>query len=146
MHHDYNDIISRISIPPLWWDEYAVPRFDDFKPGRNACIYADEIVFLHIQCQGCGHDFRVCMSSSKMSRLNLAKCTDGEIVYRPSMAEAVAHGDIHYGDPPNYCCAAGSTMNSIPRRVLEFWERGVGLDWERRHDLEVDIDPDWAKV
>lgn len=145
MHHHYDDIISRISIPPLWWDEYAVPRFDDFKPGKHAYIYADEIVFLHIQCQGCGHDLRVCMSSSKMRRIDLPKCSEGEIVYHPSLAEQVEQGLIHYGDPPNYCCAAGATMNSIPRRVLEFWEQKRFV-WERHPELEIEIEPDWARA
>lgn len=143
MHHHYSDILALTNRDPLWWDEHAVPRFGDFKPGENAYVYADEVVLLHIQCQGCGHDFRVCMSTSKSSRLDLPKSTEGEVVYLPSLAEGVEKRMIHYGDPPNFCCAAGATMNSIPRRVLEFWEREK-FDWQRRADLEVAIEPEWA--
>ena len=36
---------------------------------------------------------------------------------------------------------AGPTMNSVPRRVLEFW-RNDRFDWERVPELEIDIDPE----
>ncbi len=145
MHHHYKDIIDRISDPPIWWDEYAVPRFEEFEPGDGAYIYADEVALLHVQCQGCGHDFRVCMSTSKTSRINLAESSEDNTVYWSSLEEIIKARTIHYGDPPNFCCAAGATMNSIPRRVLGYWRRSH-LDWIRITQNEIDINPEWGNV
>lgn len=35
----YDDILNRITDPPLWWDEHAVPRFVPFEPKYMANIY-----------------------------------------------------------------------------------------------------------
>ena len=154
MNCHYHDILSRIASPPLWWDENAVPRYEPFTPTACANIYADECVLLWIDCQACGRRFDVCLSSSHgrasshLALLNQART--GQLV--PSLAEDVRTHAIHYGDPPNVdCCPAGPTMNSIPRRVIEFWRQARALQrldgtrgWERVADLEVDIRCDWA--
>jgi len=45
-----------------------------------------------------------------------------------NLAEQIAHGEIHYGDPPSTgCCAAGDTMNCWDLRVVEYWARGFTL-------------------
>jgi hypothetical protein len=44
------------------------------------------------------------------------------------LSEQIAHGTIHYGDPPNTgCCAAGGTMNCWDLRVVEYWARSFTL-------------------
>jgi len=44
------------------------------------------------------------------------------------LSEQIAHGTIHYGDPPNAgCCAAGPTMNCWDLRVVEYWARSFTL-------------------
>lgn len=154
MHHDYKDITSRISDPPLWWDEFAVPRYSKFSPAECANIYANEVCLLHIECQGCGAAFKVCISRTTWETMETAR----------SLESFVRGHDIHFGDPPNAgCCAAGPTMNSVPRQVLEFWLRGRGKDgeteerngirviknpaeymkWKRIPELECVIEPDW---
>jgi hypothetical protein len=35
-------------------------------------------------------------------------------------------------------------MNSVPRRVLQFW-RGEAGEWTRDASLEVEIDCEWDK-
>lgn len=129
MHNDYADILERIPEPPLWWDEYGVPRYCAFAANRMGYVYAREAVLFEIACQACGRQFRVALSSGKA----------------PSIADAVRHHELHYGDPPNVgCCAAGHTMNSVPLRVLEYWrrDRTTGFAWERDRSLEVVIKAD----
>lgn len=134
MNHHYSDIRSRIAEPPVWFDENAVPRWCEFGPNEGANIYADEIALLHIECQNCGAAFRVAMSWTTTDR----------IVHRLAPLSArVRDQSIHYGDPPNVgCCPSGPTMNSVPRRVLEFWRRECG-DGVRAPELEIAIEPDW---
>jgi hypothetical protein len=132
LHNAYTDITSRIQQPPLWWDEQAVPRYCDFSPGETANIYAQKACLFLIECQGCGHPFKVCISQGSYTDWDLA--------------DLVRNGTLHYGDPPNYndCCAAGATMNSCPRQVLEFWERTEKVwDWVRVPELEIPIHADW---
>lgn len=139
MNHHYADIRDKLG-EPQWWDEYAVPRYCDFGPRESANIYADHAVLLLIECQDCGTEFKVCMSGRKGYPAG-----DG-YEGRKGLDDAVREDEIHYGDPPNSgCCAAGPTMNSVPRRVLEFWQRAEnGWDWERVPDLEREIACDWA--
>ena len=154
MKHHYHDIRDRIPIPPKWWDENGTPRYSEFAPDETADIYADECCLLLIHCQGCGRPYHVCLSQSPMKRINLA---DNGQPY-PTLAEIAAEGNLHYGDPPNMgCCAAGAVMNSVPIRVLEFWQRhrkrfdpatGKNVlyhDWERVPELEIDMHADWWK-
>lgn len=156
MHHHYEDIRSRISEPPLWFDENAVPRYVEFTPDEVANIYADEVCLVHIDCQGCGVAFKVAFSRSKT-----------DVIFKPHsrpLEELILENELHYGDPPNVgCCAAGATMNSVPRRVLEYWVRCRGeteempgakgimvvkdpidyMTWKRKSELERAIEPDW---
>lgn len=137
MHHHYLDIITKLG-KPLWWDEYAVPRYCEFFPKEGADIYASEIVLLEIACQDCGQLFKVCMSWSDI---------DGMIRNIPPLSQLITNDEIHYGDPPNYgCCLAGPTMNSIPKRVIEFWRKENGFgEMKRIPELEREIKPDWAE-
>lgn len=163
MHHHYNDITDRIGSKPKWWDEHAVPRYCDFHPDQTANIYANEVVLLLIACQDCGHEFPVCMSQSRgemamrayniLVEKHMRKPTDEEFsgqMERWSLASQIETDTIHYGDPPNACppsCCAGSTMNSIPLRVLQYWrhKKGGGMPaWERVENLERVIDCEWA--
>jgi hypothetical protein len=131
MNHHYKDIRDKLG-EPLWWDEYAVPRYCEFAPDETGDIYAREAVLLEIACQDCGTRFKVCMTTPPYTQ-------------RPSLADLVRDDEVHYGDPPNAgCCAAGPTMNSVPLRVLEFWDRTVGLDWQRIPDLQREIECEWA--
>lgn len=138
MNHHYRDIIDKLG-EPLWWDEHAVPRYCGFSPREIAGVYASNCVLLLIECQDCGAPFPVCMADDPYSTPT-------------ALQEAVEADAIHYGDPPNTdCCAAGSTMNSVPRRVMEFWTRNAGfamldgLGWTRRPELEREIKCEWAE-
>jgi len=132
MNHHYADIRDKLGVP-LWWDEHAVPRYCEFSPDVNANIYATEVVLLEIRCQDCGERFRVAMSWDVWDRVQ----------GYPTLAEQIKNGEIHYGDPPNVgCCPAGPTMNSIPLRVLEYWEREPLDEWHRFAEYEVEIPDD----
>lgn len=125
----YKDIIDPLG-EPKWFDEAGVPRYCEFDPNEGANIYARQICLMEIQCQGCGRPFRVSLSHSRFDGI------------RTSLEDAVKDNTVHYGDPPNVvCCAAGPTMNSVPRRVLEFWDREHPP--VRRPELEVEIKCDW---
>lgn len=164
MNNDYADIRDRILEEPLWFDEQAVPRYVPFAPRETANIYADECCLVLIECQGCAAEFKVAFSQTRMGCYRDARwhlliadkvAEPDEETLKAAMEEAklaahVAKGAIHYGDPPNVnCCGAGPTMNSVPRRVLEFWaqergERGFP-EWTRKPELEGgDLTPDWA--
>lgn len=128
MHRNYRDIISRIATPPLWFDEYAVPRYDKFTPRLCADIYAEEVGLLQIACQNCHTLFEVCMSSSAYDRITRKGAT---------LAGAIGVGTVAYGDPPNVdCCPAGPTMSSDAVRVIEYWKR-EDFEWVREHGMEI---------
>lgn len=133
MHHHYADILRLAGLAheqPRWFDEDGVPRFCDFSPHETANIYAKHAVLLLIACQSCGTEFEVCLTDRMRSE--------------PSLANLVEDDEIHYGDPPNMrCCPAGPTMNSIPIRVLEFWQRYPG-DGKRLPEYERAITAGWA--
>lgn len=138
MNLNYRDILSRIAEPPQWFDESAVPRFVAFSPSEVADIYADEVVLAEIACQSCARAFHVAFSSSPQSRMR------AKDVRR--LSEEIKDHNLHYGDPPNVdCCAAGPTMNSEPKRVLEYWMR-ENFEWVRKPVFEVDIEPEWVKT
>lgn len=108
MFNHYADLIALTSEPPRWFDEHAVPRFVDFEPIKAANIYAQEVALVEIGCQSCGCSFNVAFSSGSRGR--------------GLLSVAIVENTLHYGDPPNMnCCPAGPTMNSEPRRVLEYW-------------------------
>ena len=123
MKHHYHDIIEKLG-PPSWWDENGTPRYCLFAPKHSADIYAQQTALLLIECQSCGQEFAVCMSNG-MLETTLAKQIDDH--------------SIHYGDPPNaQCCSAGATMNSVPKRIIEFWYRPEAV-WQRVPEYEREI-------
>lgn len=150
MHTNYADILEKISEPPRWFDECAVPRFCAFAPDECSDIYADEAVLAEVTCQSCGHRFSVAFTQNKASAVHRNR----------SLADDIRERTLHYGDPPNIgCCAAGPTMNSEPRLVVEYWSRhhrefvrpgGQVADvpsyfsWRRAAALEIRIEPDWV--
>jgi hypothetical protein len=147
MHHDYQDIRSRIAEEPKWFDEHAVPRFNNFEPSEIANIYAEECALVLIKCQNCDHEFKVAFSfgtldkmdhgetvlRNMLSELAWPQTKDAYVVMRKeayarawglTLAERIRLKNIGYGDPPNiWCCAAGPTMTSDTVRVLEYWRR-----------------------
>lgn len=141
MHQAYDDIRSRIAEAPAWWDEVGVPRYGAFSPRALADIYAEEAALAEVTCQGCGRAFAVAFSLNPYERF---AARDGR-----TLADLIRARELHYGDPPNVgCCPAGPTMNSEPRRVLEYWRRDgerLGLDWIRDPTLEVGIEPAWVR-
>lgn len=139
MKHHYTDILSRIAEPPTWFDENGTPRYGAFHPSALPDIYAREACLLLIRCQNCGTEFQVGMSWSQ---------SDAVLRKQPSLRSLIESGEIHYGDPPNmHCCPSGPTMNSVPVRVLEFWESDCRADnWWLRvkgSPLECEIKCDW---
>ena len=169
MNHHYKDILSRIPDPPRWFDENATPRWDDFNPYSVADIYADQVALMLISCQSCDTMFDVAFSARdnqydwepeagwKDAEFDVQRgetraddIVSCRMVFRPqpSLADLAASGRLHYGDPPNVgCCAAGPTENSVPREILEFWQRNrdpatvAAQAWVRRHDLEGPVPP-----
>jgi hypothetical protein len=156
MNNDYADIREgMLPREPEWWDEHAVPRYCEFSPDVVSDIYADEVILFEITCQGCGRKFLVADSRAAWRD-------------RAPLSAEIKDKAIHYGDPPNIgCCASGPTMNSEPRRVVEYWHRShmehtradpdlagahIVTDvaeyfrWRRDPKLEIDITPDWVSV
>ncbi|HZR75382.1 hypothetical protein [Bradyrhizobium sp.] len=147
MYQRYDDIFSRITEAPHWFDEYAVPRYCEFTPSKLANIYAGEAALAEVTCQVCKHAFRVAFSRANWSS--------------GTIAEAIRSRTLDFGDPPNYCCG-NADMSSEPRRVIEYWRRhdprytrqegknvivtdfAAFTRWVRDSSLEVDIRPDWV--
>lgn len=132
MNCSYEEIIEAMG-EPKWWNEVAAPRYLEFEPQHIENIYADDCCLALIECQGCGHPFKVAFSSS---------ATYEFLDNRRPLSEVVQDGSLHFGDPPNIgCCAAGPTMNCMDIKVLEYWSRRNSKDffreWERLPDLEV---------
>lgn len=145
MHHHYHDITSRIAQEPLWYDEHAVPRYDVFKPGDVADIYADEVALVEIACQNCGAHFLVAFSASiAMTHVHklMRGAADNTPIEQAPLASSIRDGSLHYGDPPNAgCCPAGPTMNCEDLRVCEYWRKNLKTyEWERDPTLEVQLD------
>lgn len=136
MNPDYADIRDRIAEPPKWWDENGTPRYCEFAPDEVASFYAEEVALVVIACQSCEREFRVALS------------VDSLTVARGGAWLSDAIQEIHYGDPPNVqCCPSGPTMNSVPKRVVEFWSsrsRMADARFVRVPSLEVEIKCDWA--
>jgi hypothetical protein len=152
----YDDILSRIAEEPIWFDENAVPRYCEFHPSKIAS--GDEVALVEVTCQSCGRLFRVAFAASAP-----AMHSQGEWPIGP-IGRAIREKSLHYGDPPNvWCCPAGPTENSEPRKVVEYWRQGdpkyvqrdaMGLGlritdprayfaWTRYPSFEIDIRPDW---
>jgi hypothetical protein len=133
----YHDILSRIPEDPTWFDEHGVPRYCAFEPGEVANIYSGEVALVEITCQSCKRPFRVAFSQSRSERLTR---------HGAKLAQDIRDGRAHYGDPPNVdCCLAGPTMNSEPRRVIEYWtNENADHRWQRDASLEADITPVWV--
>lgn len=130
----YSDILSLINKEPVFFDEYAVPRFCEFSPQNVANIYAIQVALVHIKCQFCHKDFNVAFSSDTMT----------EIRGGHDLKTRIKNGSLHYGDPPNMQCCAGTTANCLDLQVLEFWEQ-VNFEWIRNEEFE-DYLPDFMDV
>lgn len=123
MNRFYSDIISRIPELPKWFDEHAVPRYEEFTPDQASNIYAIVAVLALIQCQSCKEKFKVCFTYNSYDDLQLSKL--------------IHHNNLFYGDPPNMeCCPSGPTMSSDTLQVLEYWSK-EDFDWVRDSSLEI---------
>ncbi len=140
MNNEFDDITSRIAEAPSWHDENGVPRYGAFAPSAVPNIYANEAVLFKIACQGCGEKFQVSLSRAAIE-FSIVDQEPG------TLRDRINNKTLHYGDPPNTgCCSTGPTMNSEPRRVLEYWHksRDTGYEWKRDETMEIDIEPDWV--
>lgn len=130
---DYDDILSRISEAPLWWDANGVPRWCEFHPTASSNTYAREVALLRIACQGCGREF-----DAEINWWEQSRHWNGDRMEPLSTPARLK--ELHYGDPPNVgCCPAGRTMNCIDLRILQFWSR-ERVKWERCPELEIELE------
>jgi hypothetical protein len=113
MFTGYHDIISRISDPPTWWDEWAVPRYCAFEPTRCSDIHADEAVLIAIECQCCGRPYLKAYTQGGWARGNRKDRW---------LRDDIRDDSLVGGDPPNYCCS-GTSMSATLKRVIEYWGR-----------------------
>ena len=133
MKQSYPDIHALTTAAPLWYDANGTPRYAPHHPELCPDIYADTVALIAIECQSCQHEFLVQVSTKRRA---------GHAIYWQQP----------YGDPPSHeddgaggVCASGSTMTSVPVRIVEFWTRSGG-DWQRDSAQEGrDIRPEWSK-
>jgi hypothetical protein len=136
VNHSFDDIRSRITEPPTWWDSNGTPRWGVFEPKQCPSIYAKEVVLVEVQCQSCAQSFHVEMHTD-LTDLYCANTT---------LADRIRNKIVHYGDPPFHCDPSdpsygctGNSMNVYDVRVLEYWGR-QGREWVRNRDLEIEIE------
>ena len=148
MYADYEDITSRINEPPLWYSENGVPRYGDFHPSKLG-VYDKFAILVQIECQDCSQMFQVAWG---MPRYTFPMIFEGDKQDKdePEVEESKVYirlwnlqrmcEEFHYGDAPRHGCV-GDTMNSIPHRIVEAWERGgnLGLEWKRIPEHEQEI-------
>lgn len=153
MHKSYEDIRGLTDREPEWWDEHGVPRYRKFAPSDCPDIYASEAVLFEVRCQGCGRRYHVGQTRSGLDYVKHPKMW--------SIGDLIKAKALEYGDPPNDHRCGGNSMNSEPRRVIEYWSRlrpleGLRevwrlkdiagyMEWRRDSGFEVDITPDWVK-
>lgn len=124
MNRSYEDLMSLTPARPSFFQKDGVPRWGTFQPGVSTDVYAVEAVVMEISCQSCDGRFHVLME----------RRSHGDPT---TLAQRIADGSIHYGDPPNVdCCLGGPSMNSEPVRILEYWSR-ERMDWTRDPSLEI---------
>ena len=124
MKENYEDIKSRITELPAWYDENGTPRYGEFSVDRCPNIYSNYVGLFLISCQRCDQRFTVEMSAG----------------YFDSRSD-IMPAKWHYGDPPIHGCV-GDTMNCNDLRVIQFWIRTNGT-WEHRPEFEGEIDGGW---
>jgi hypothetical protein len=130
MHHYYKDILDRIDEAPTWFDDYGVPRFGDFLPGKLGNIYASEAALAEVSCQACGRMFKVALTDAFTSK-------------GLGLSDEIRLRRVHYGDPPNVNrCGAGPSMNSEMHGILEYWSRDyeVSRGWQRNPAFEGPVE------
>jgi hypothetical protein len=134
MTQSYADLLAIAGREPLWWDEVGVPRFVPFEPSLCNNIYAEEAALLLIECAACHRRLKVAVTWD-----HIHKSFRG----LTSLSDQIERGTIHYGDAPCWRLGesqcAGTTMNSNPLRVVEYWKRCFGT-WMRNSALEIAID------
>jgi len=136
MKASYQDITSRINVPPIWWDSNGVPRYSPFHPHLLPNIYADQALHFTVKCQDCGREFAVAAQSDVQSQKD-----------RDDLVQGIYDRKVYYGDPPSHGCV-GDSMMSVPVKVINLWMR----DERRRIQWGIvpvfqsrDLIPDWAK-
>ena len=133
MYTYLGDIIDKLG-EPLWWDDsQAIPRYCEFAPWEINNIYAREVALILVECQNCGHEFKIAQN--------------WDIYDSPrSLSDSIKEGYmIGFADPPNIqCCSVGPSETSDKIKVLEFWKENEEFNWERRPEFEVEFgrDPD----
>lgn len=146
MHSSYEDIRSRISQDPIWFDDHGVPRYERFTPHLLPSIYANEAVLMEIQCQDCPEKFLVGMQCHVfIARQTFSSCMED---YLRHQGQGSVWAPIHYGDPPMHDCSggAGPTMNCYDLRILEFWIKPnltrleCDSEWQRVQKYEIEIE------
>lgn len=138
---DYQDIRSRITEQPKWFDRHGVPRYCEPTPDECSNIYADVVVFYRIRCQECGAKFIVEDVEGLTDRVLHPEGTP--------LLECVRLRALHYGDPPRHNqsgCAAGGTMSCEDERVIAVWQKDQDFEWKRLaefdgYDLESEDEP-----
>jgi hypothetical protein len=144
MKNEFPDITTKLG-KPKWYDVKGYPRYCRFHPDKQSNIYASLVALIEVGCQNCERKWVVCVS---VDRKDFKRHI--EFPSRTSI------GDFHYGDPPSHVKEdhAGSTMNSIPLRVIQFWSKNFYpvkkgkkfIRWVRIRRYEIKIKVDWMQI
>lgn len=136
MKQNYYDIIEKLG-EPLWYDNFGVPRYADFKP-EMAGIYSKYVALLEVKCQCCQKVYRVASVVTEFaSRVKLPIEKD--------------IGSFAYGDPPHCGECKCPATNAVPVKILQLWEKKLDEKkgskkekWVRLKDHEVCIHESWC--
>jgi hypothetical protein len=121
MKDAYDDIRSRISEPPLWWNRYGVPRYEE--PS------VPEHLLGVVGCQSCERVFVVSpiepvyVRNPYATKGNVEVKEDAELDYK-GKSHLRLRDDWGYGDPPRHGCI-GDSMSAVPRHS---WDKDYYSD------------------
>lgn len=120
MDPSYDDLFTAAGMAGMhvvyYQEKGGVPRFKDFEPG-DTDIYANYSILYESKCQVCDFTWLAAREYSKMPLF-----LEGQN-QKDSEALKLLCSNSYYGDAPRHGGCAGSTMTTIPLKIVKAWRK-----------------------